>query len=372
MPCGTPVLAATAGTVEIDTTQSWAGRWLVKIVTGPTTVATWYAHMQALDVTAGQVIAAGEVIGQAGAEGNSTGCHLHFEVHLKNGSIYGPDNVNPTPWLDTNVGKPTPVASLDTAGSSGVGATPTAGSFRVASMNALGNSHTAPGGNKHGYAPGPVRMRGVVSLLDGYGVSLVGFQELQGPQAAAFGTLHGSDWALFHARGDSENSIAWRTDTWQVVSTSLVGVPYFDGNTRRIPLVGLRLRATGQTVWMLNTHNPADTPRYHHQRRFRVRAIAIERRVIARIQARGQAVLFTGDLNDRAEAFCPLTDGGLMGSYLGGTNPDGPACQPPSPAPIDWIFATSHVVFESSTVDNTPRDTELTDHPMALAQAHLN
>ena len=25
-----------------------------------------------------------------------SGCHLHFEVHLKNGSIYGPDNVDPS------------------------------------------------------------------------------------------------------------------------------------------------------------------------------------------------------------------------------------------------------------------------------------
>ena len=31
--CGTPVLAATAGTVIIETDQSWAGRWLVEVST---------------------------------------------------------------------------------------------------------------------------------------------------------------------------------------------------------------------------------------------------------------------------------------------------------------------------------------------------
>src|SRR3954451_10124306 len=97
--CGTPVLAATAGTVEIDTGQAWAGTWLVKVVTGPHSVATWYAHMQALDVNAGQSVLAGQQLGQAGARGNATGCHLHFEVHLHNGSIYGPDNVDPSRWL---------------------------------------------------------------------------------------------------------------------------------------------------------------------------------------------------------------------------------------------------------------------------------
>ena len=102
VPCGTPVLAAMTGTVEIDTSQAWAGTWLVKVVTGPDSVATWYAHMQALNVHDGQPVGAGQQLGQAGARGNATGCHLHFEVHLHNGSIYGPDNVNPTRWLAEN------------------------------------------------------------------------------------------------------------------------------------------------------------------------------------------------------------------------------------------------------------------------------
>ena len=105
VPCGTPVLAATSGTVEIDTGQAWAGTWLVKVVTGPHSVATWYAHMQALDVHAGQSVRAGQQLGQAGARGNATGCHLHFEVHTHNGSIYGPDNVNPSQWLAASASK---------------------------------------------------------------------------------------------------------------------------------------------------------------------------------------------------------------------------------------------------------------------------
>ena len=99
VPCGTPVLAANAGTIEIDRSQTWAGRWLVKVVTGPTTLTTWYAHLRSIDVIDGQVVRAGEHIGEAGDLGNATGCHLHFEVHLHNGTIYGPDNTDPTPWL---------------------------------------------------------------------------------------------------------------------------------------------------------------------------------------------------------------------------------------------------------------------------------
>ena len=105
-PCGTPVYAAHAGRIEIDTTQAWAGTWLVKITTGPRSLTTWYAHMQALDVARGQRVTAGQRIGIVGARGNAIGCHLHLEVHLANGSIYGPDNVDPSTWLAQHTNRP--------------------------------------------------------------------------------------------------------------------------------------------------------------------------------------------------------------------------------------------------------------------------
>ena len=98
--CGTPVLAVTAGTVVIDTAQSWAGPQLVKITQGPGNPATWYAHMSAVTVGAGQQVVAGQQIGAVGNEGNSFGCHLHLELHLQSGSdIYGADNTDPMPWI---------------------------------------------------------------------------------------------------------------------------------------------------------------------------------------------------------------------------------------------------------------------------------
>lgn len=105
-PCGTTVYAAHAGTIEIDTSQGWAGPQLVKVTTGAGSLTTWYAHMQNISVSRGQTVAAGEPIGQVGKEGNVSGCHLHFEVHLKNGSIYGPDNVDPSTWLAENASRP--------------------------------------------------------------------------------------------------------------------------------------------------------------------------------------------------------------------------------------------------------------------------
>jgi peptidase M23-like protein len=104
VPCGTPVLAAHAGTVEIDTTQTWAGPALVKVTTGPDSLTTWYAHLQTVTVSRGQHVSAGQVIGAAGEEGNTSGCHLHVEVHTQGGDIYGPDNVDPSAWLAETAG----------------------------------------------------------------------------------------------------------------------------------------------------------------------------------------------------------------------------------------------------------------------------
>lgn len=104
--CGSPVLAAHAGTIDLDTNQSWAGRWLLKVSTGPRALTTWYAHLHTLTVDHGDSVRAGQQIGTVGGDkpedGNSSGCHLHFEVHLRNGSTYGADNVDPSKWLREN------------------------------------------------------------------------------------------------------------------------------------------------------------------------------------------------------------------------------------------------------------------------------
>jgi murein DD-endopeptidase MepM/ murein hydrolase activator NlpD len=77
---GTPIRAAAAGTVIH---AGWLGGYgnLVVIDHGGG-LSTAYGHQQAIYVTTGKAVAQGEVIGEVGSTGNSTGPHLHFEVRV--------------------------------------------------------------------------------------------------------------------------------------------------------------------------------------------------------------------------------------------------------------------------------------------------
>ena len=80
--CGAPIYAAASGTVTKAKTGGWNGgagnNISVSHLVG--TVITHYYHLQTVMVSQGQEVKKGDVIGLMGSTGNSTGCHLHFEV----------------------------------------------------------------------------------------------------------------------------------------------------------------------------------------------------------------------------------------------------------------------------------------------------
>jgi murein DD-endopeptidase MepM/ murein hydrolase activator NlpD len=77
-PIGTPVYAASNGSVVAAGPASGYGRW-VKIA-HPGGVTTVYGHISSWTVTVGQAVAVGQLVAYSGNEGRSTGPHLHFEV----------------------------------------------------------------------------------------------------------------------------------------------------------------------------------------------------------------------------------------------------------------------------------------------------
>lgn len=87
-PVGTPVLAADTGqVVKADWDIYGYGRLV--IVAHVDGYETWYGHLSAYEVEAGQRVTRGEEIARMGSTGLSTGSHLHFEVR-ENGELRDP------------------------------------------------------------------------------------------------------------------------------------------------------------------------------------------------------------------------------------------------------------------------------------------
>ena len=79
---GTPVSAAATGTVTAAGTQNGYGQ--VVYIDHGNGLSTRYGHLSKINVTVGQTIRRGEVLGLSGSTGRSTGPHLHYEVRINN------------------------------------------------------------------------------------------------------------------------------------------------------------------------------------------------------------------------------------------------------------------------------------------------
>lgn len=85
---GTPIKSILAGRVELAGYDSANGNYVkIKHNNG----ATFYGHMiEPARVKLGQRVAAGQIIGNVGSTGMSTGPHTHFILYDKNGQTVNP------------------------------------------------------------------------------------------------------------------------------------------------------------------------------------------------------------------------------------------------------------------------------------------
>lgn len=91
-PCGIAVLAAGSGTVVEAGWHAYGGGNRIVVDHGNGLKST-YNHLSSIETTVGAAVNSGQRLAAAGTTGNSTGCHLHFEV-LSNDQA-----VNPQAWI---------------------------------------------------------------------------------------------------------------------------------------------------------------------------------------------------------------------------------------------------------------------------------
>jgi pyruvate/2-oxoglutarate dehydrogenase complex dihydrolipoamide acyltransferase (E2) component len=93
-PLGTPILAAADGVVlRAGPATGYGNAIYIQDADGNVEI---YGHMRYLFVHAGDVVSAGDTIAKVGSEGQSTGPHLHFEIHQ--GGMTGRPT-DPQKWL---------------------------------------------------------------------------------------------------------------------------------------------------------------------------------------------------------------------------------------------------------------------------------
>jgi len=87
--CGTAIMAAADGTVEWAKYKSGYGNQVMLyngVISGKV-LYTSYNHFSKFAVSTGQKVERGQVIGYAGTTGDSTACHLHFEVYVNGATV---------------------------------------------------------------------------------------------------------------------------------------------------------------------------------------------------------------------------------------------------------------------------------------------
>lgn len=246
------------------------------------------------------------------------------------------------------------------------------GHFTVSSFNVLGASHTRTGKR----APGVTRIVWANQLLDRHHVDVAGFQEMQPEQVTKFLDITQGSWGLYPGlslrRLDSDNSIGWRTDKFDLVDATTVNIPYFEGQPRSMPVVLLRDKVSGMMTYFANFHNPAETAQHRNQQRYRLAATRVEIALQNQVVNSGIPRIMTGDMNERAPYFCRVTGRSPLKAARPTSWRRGPVCHAGRPRAVDWIFGSLRAQFSNYVEDRSPLVGRTTDHPVIVSDVTVD
>lgn len=235
--------------------------------------------------------------------------------------------------------------------------------YTIATLNVLGFNHTAGEGGRRGYESGEIRFPKAMAALDDAGVSVAALQEMHPQDQTRFRADFADEWGS--AEG-SQDFVIWRKSEWRQVQMQKVMTTYFGGHKRAQPFVLLEQIATGEKIWFMGIHNPANAR--GPGLKWRVQALAAEKAAIESVKDDGYPVFIAGDFNDvhdgKQMAQCVLTP--MMTNVFGEGGP-GTCGKPKGAAAVDHIFHMNAPAVGDAKVDKSVIDEKVTDHPLVTA-----
>jgi hypothetical protein len=235
------------------------------------------------------------------------------------------------------------------------------GSFTLGTYNILGSNHTH---NSKQWAPGVVRTRRAVGVIQGRGIGLIGMQEVQADQ---LGVLVSGlpNYTVWPAQAFGSNGlrlqIAFRDDLFELVDTGSITTA-FSSQMRPIPYVKLRDRRTGGEFWFVTVHN---SPRGMEAERDA--ATGAEISLLNQLLDSGLPVFVSGDMNEPNEFFCRVGAATGMVAANGGSTSGGCAL-PPAPTGLDWLMGGNGTDFSNYARVAVPG---ISDHPIVYSDVTL-
>jgi len=239
------------------------------------------------------------------------------------------------------------------------------GSFGIGTLNWRGASHYKKN-PQPGERPYGERVPNMVTKIGASGASIIGFQEFEPPQAEAFLEATDGAWKIVAGkrRGHSSpaDAIAYQPSAWNVDEVRYVSIRY-GGPMIQLPLVRFTSTSGLGSIWVLNTHNPANA--VGGSDAMRDAAVRAEAEALGKLEAAEPStpLFLVGDMNDKAR---------FKRLFLSVAGP-GWSSANPSDRQIDWILGSPAVTFSGTVVDRSTNDRahKYTDHPFVHTTAQL-
>lgn len=259
------------------------------------------------------------------------------------------------------------------------------GNVRVTSFNVLGASHSR-GDYK-------ARMDKSINVIKDNQLEIVGMQEFQPPQRSYFKSKVGDTYKMYpNTKGnDAVNAIVWDTNSYKLVSSGMMpNLKYFRGSKLHAPWVLLENKSSGQRIYYLNTHDPANSNgpaealRLHNAEQHRV--------FIEKLKEKNVPVILTGDFNspyihggggpngalngqNKNLTYCVLTKGNFMANAYDKHTKRPVKCpnkaDPKKAGVVDHIYISPELNVSDFFLKAKGKSNNGGDHPTIIADVAI-